>query len=465
MADTDDIIRQINEEDANACGAEIQRLWQKRKGYMTAFKLSVKALTLLIDSSRGGNGVFDRSPGKHQAIERERERLEQRYEKLQLVQSRAKAINKVEGDNVRYDDAINAVFTSFQTTIESLSQLMMDMLPANEAQPGNNNAAAPHGNVRPMTALKPSFELSFDNSPTELACWMDQFRAYFEASRLIQLDVQQQQAFLRQGIHPDVWTAIQQRITIATPVFRNPNDLDEESCESYVEDAFQIRYPLIMRRYKFFTYRRKGNQTFTNFFAKLKELATAAKLENMDQNDYLIFRVLVGIDDPSSVDKLLAIPATDFNLEEVHRVATSCEAAKNYSGLADHDSISRNVSNQAQNFKTPAKQTKGNGKKNATEISYKDFQHLNGASKITALREHGLCVRCGQEMHPDGEKCPHQSTQCHNCGSTGHISVVCSKSNTRYNPHSRNQAHQTSVTNHTFATFGPKPTPSANPSL
>ena len=156
-----------------------------------------------------------------------------------------------------------------------------------------------------------------------------------------------------------------------------------------------------------------------------------------------------------SVDKLLAIPATDFNLEELHRVATSCEAAKNYSGIADLNSITRNVSNPAKNFKTPAKHAKGNGKKSSTEISYKDFQHLTGASKITALIEHGLCVRCGQEMHPDGEKCPHQTTQCHNCGSTGHISPVCSK----YNPNSRNQAHQTSVTNHTFTTYGTRPIP------
>ena len=349
--DPDGIIRQINEADGNACQAEIKRLWQKRKGYLTAFNLSCRGLEMLMNSAKGAHGVFDRSPGTHQAIERERERLEQRYERLQLLHRRVFELNLVDDDKARYQEAIDKVFDSFKGISEMLSEFMRKLLPTNEAQPGNN-VAAHQGNVRPMTALKPSFELSFDNSPTELACWMDQFRAYFEASKLNQLDVQQQQAFLRQGIHADVWTAIQQRITIATPVFRNPNDLNEDSCESYVEDAFQIRYPLIMRRYKFFTYKRKGNQTFTNFFAKLKELATAAQLENMDQNDYLIFRVLVGIDDPSSVDKLLAIPATDFNLEEVHRVATSCEAAKNYSGLADHDSISRNVSNQAQNFKT-----------------------------------------------------------------------------------------------------------------
>ena len=103
----DEIIRQINEADGNACANEIRRLWQKRKGYVTAFNLSTKALNSLINSSRGEDGVFDRSPGKHQAIERERERLEQRYEKLQLLQRRVLELNKVEGDNAKFEEFIN----------------------------------------------------------------------------------------------------------------------------------------------------------------------------------------------------------------------------------------------------------------------------------------------------------------------------------------------------------------------
>ena len=55
----------------------------------------------------------------------------------------------------------------------------------------------------------------------------------------------------------------------------------------------------------------------------------------MGQKEYLIFRIIAGINDPTSVDKLLSIPQTDFNLEEVHIVAVACEAAKNYTGLND----------------------------------------------------------------------------------------------------------------------------------
>ena len=88
-----------------------------------------------------------------------------------------------------------------------------------------------------------------------------------------------------------------------------------------------------MRRYRFFTYDCKGSQTYTDFYAKLQELALAANLEDMNMQDYLIFRVMVGLNDPKTVDKLLSIPIQDFNLEEVNRIAVACEAAKNYSGL------------------------------------------------------------------------------------------------------------------------------------
>ena len=456
----DEIFRDIDENNDDAVQAEIQRLTRSKRGYKAAFTRSANAMDSLINAS-SSNGNLDRSKSTQEAIARERERLESRYEKLQNVQTRIYRLNTAEDQDDVYTKHIDEIADRYQNIIEELGALMIELLP----QQSNNGTQQAHGNVRPVAALQPSFQLSFDNSPTEKAHWIEQFRSYYEASNLNQLEIPEQQAFLRQGVHPDVWTAISQQISPGTGIFHDPDDLEEDSCESLLEDAFTIRYPIILRRFKFFTYKRKGTQTFTNFYAKLRELAAAAQLEHMRQNDYLIYRIMVGINDPPTVDKLLAIPNQDFSLDEVHRVATSCEAAKNYSGLADHDSISRNVSNQTQNFKTPAKQRKGNGEKNATEMSYKDFQHLTGASKITALREHGLCVRCGQEMHPDEEKCPHQSTQCHNCGSTGHISVVCSKSNTRFNPHSRNQAHQTSVTNHTFATFGPKPTQSANSSL
>ena len=69
-------------------------------------------------------------------------------------------------------------------------------------------------------------------------------------------------------------------------------------------------------------------QSFTDFYAKLQELAQATNLENMTMQDYIIFRVMVRLNDPKTVDQLLSIPAQDFTIEEVNRVAVACEGAK-----------------------------------------------------------------------------------------------------------------------------------------
>ena len=256
---------------------------------------------------------------------------------------------------------------------------------------------------------------------------MAQFKAYYEASRLHTLPTEQQQAFLRQGVHPDVWIAIQQKINMTTRIFKNASELDDDSCEKFIEDAFQIRYPLIMRRYRFFTYERKGNQTFTNFYGKLIELANAAQLENMGQKEYLLFRIIAGINDPTSVDKLLSIPQADFNLEEVHRVAVACEAAKNYTGLNDKPTNQSFKMTGKKSFHNPSTQNPGNGQENPNVDIHRDHRSLTGAAKIKFLREHGKCVRCGDDMHPKDEPCPHKRTTCHNCGLLGHISPVCAR--------------------------------------
>ena len=85
-----------------------------------------------------------------------------------------------------------------------------------------------------------------------------------------------------------------------------------------------------MRRYEFMTCERAESQTFTDFFSSLKNLALAAQMENMTNNDYLIYRIICGINQKEATDKLLSIPQDNFNLEEIRRIAESMEAAKNY---------------------------------------------------------------------------------------------------------------------------------------
>ena len=271
--DPDDIIREVNEDSQDECAAEILRLKRKRRGFRAAFTEIQNVVDRLVASSRGPDNRVDKSVDKRLAIERHSLQLEQRYQKLQKLNHRVLSLNFVEGDEQAYQDCIDVAMNLYTQRIENIGALKIAMAPnPNQQAPG---VGGPGLQLRPVEALKPSFSLSFDSSPTELSTWLSQIKSYFEASRLHTVPVDQQQAFLRSNLASDVWTVIKQRINIGIQIFFNPQDPDEDSCKRFMEAAFQVRYPLIIRRYKVFTYERKGNQTYTDFYAKLQELAVA----------------------------------------------------------------------------------------------------------------------------------------------------------------------------------------------
>ena len=415
--DPDDIFRDIDEDDEDAVLDEHKRLLKKRRGYKASFTIIINSINNMVTASRGANGTLNKSQANREALLRAREKLEVRHEKLQTLNTRQLHLTKLnaEEDEKLCQDEIDNAAERYNQVVRDLAKLDLELQP----QPNwndNNYHNEQHNHLKPIIALKPEYTLSFDNTPTELNTWSISFRSYFDASKLGTLPVVQQQAFLRQGLKPDVWSAIKHKINDHTPVFSNPLDLEEDSCQRFIENAFQIRYPLIMRRYEFFTYERKGNQTITNFRAKLRELAAAAQLEQMGQNDYLIFRMIAGINDSHTVDKLMSIPQVDFNLEEVERVALTCEAAKNYTIISPDT-----VKNQAHIV------NKISVRKDLKKPQYQDFKQLTGPSKIEAMIDQGLCIRCTLPMHKADEKCPHLKTECFHCGVTGHLKKACSK--------------------------------------
>ena len=257
--DQDDIFKEINEESEPECAAEITRLKHKRKGFRSAFTEILNIIDRLITASQGADNRINRSEDNRLAIQRAFEKLELRYEKIQKLNHRILSINHVQDDEAGYQEAIDTAANSYMQRIDSWGQLRIAMMPnPNQQEAGG---AGEGRSVKVVEALKPSFSLSFDNSPTELSAWLTQFKSYYDASKLHRLPLEQQQAFLRQGLAPDIWTVIKQRINIETRIFNSPRHPEEESCENIIQEAFQVRYPLIIRRYGFFTYERKGNQT------------------------------------------------------------------------------------------------------------------------------------------------------------------------------------------------------------
>ena len=190
MADPDDIIREIDETDENEVYSEFERLKRKRRGFRAALTEIKNNITNLINASRGAAGELDKSEANRNALQRAREKLEIRYEKLQRIESRLLSLTVSEENVEILEKNIKIHTKEYNECITNLGALSLDM------QAQQNQVALNEEDqtltLKPIQALKPSFILSFDHSPTELAAWMLQFRSYFDASKIQNVPVSQQ---------------------------------------------------------------------------------------------------------------------------------------------------------------------------------------------------------------------------------------------------------------------------------
>ena len=182
MDDNDDIFRYIDEESDVECADEITRLKRKRKGFRAAFTGILNIIDRLITASRGADNRINRSEDNRLAIQKAFEKLEQRFDKMEKVNHRILTINRVQDDDAGYQEAIKTAENQYMQRIDNWGQLRIAMLPNPNQQQGAGNVGEGR-NLRPVEALKPSFTLTFDNSPTELSTCLAQFKSNFEASR------------------------------------------------------------------------------------------------------------------------------------------------------------------------------------------------------------------------------------------------------------------------------------------
>ena len=186
----DDIIREIDESVLAECAAEIERLKKKRRGLRAAFTQILNVIDKLIQASKGPDNKINKSESNRLTIERAFEKLEQRYEKLEKVNYRILSINQVPDDQNGFQEAIEANTAAYTDRIEAYGELKIAMLP-NQNPPGVVNEGQ-NTNIKTVTDLKPKYSLSFDNIPMELSTLITCFKAYFEASRLHTLPLDQQ---------------------------------------------------------------------------------------------------------------------------------------------------------------------------------------------------------------------------------------------------------------------------------
>ena len=183
--DPDDIFRDIDLDDQTDVDNENCRLTKKRKGFRASFTSIVNSINNLITASRGTNGTVNKSQANKDALQRAREKLEIRYEKLQTLNNRLMVITQdtaqEENDRV-YAREEGAYQIIIDNTDERYNQVVRDLTTLElELQPhpnwnDNHNHNEQQNHLKPIIALKPECTLSFDNTPTELNTWSISFR-------------------------------------------------------------------------------------------------------------------------------------------------------------------------------------------------------------------------------------------------------------------------------------------------
>ena len=237
-------------------------------------------------------------------------------------------------------------------------------------------------------SLKP-FKLTTDHNPIEFRSWCNQFKSFFNTSRLDLIQPADQQAYLRICIEPTLEARIAEKIDDQTEMFGN------NSCIEFIEEEFAAKYPLATRRDDYFKLK-QGDSIFSDFSAKLMTLAKEADIESLTTEDVHVHRYISGASDKKLREKFLKLEKP--TLEECNRIVRAHERA-NYSATALDD-------------QNKVKQIKGKGKgkgkgKPATPIDDKDL----------------ICFGCAGNHRK--QNCPHSETACTYCKKRGHIEKMC----------------------------------------
>ena len=250
-------------------------------------------------------------------------------------------------------------------------------MPAPAPAPG---APAPR-TVRVQTALQPE-KLSRDATPQFLRSLARKLRAFHSASNMQLLSIPDQQAYFFQSLDLDLETTVRGDIDDATAIF------GDDGCVAVLEKHFLITYPIFTRRLGFFRDTQVQGQSFSDWFARLRQLGDESELPSLGVDDLYVHRMISGCIDTELKKKFLKLQ--DPTLEEMLHESSVHEATKR--------------SLKATN----------------------DGRHKNGNSGKLATVKGDLknkCYSCGEDRHASGQTCSAKNKTCRQCGKTGHVAT------------------------------------------
>jgi len=282
----------------------------------------------------------------------------------------------------RYEEITERIMTTMEEMNKPTSTSTTPPTPA------PNRAA-----TKIIDSLKPD-KLTEEHNPVEFRAWKDQWRSFFNASRLDLLDQEDQLQYFKICIDSNLYDNISSTIDRHTPIF-GPG-----GCMEILSAEFNQIYPLATRRMTYFRLTQDKDASFSNFARQLKKMGNEADLQNIQVDELHAFRYITGCQDKKLRSKFLEVEHP--TLAEFDRIVRSYERSQATSKTIDGPTHPAQVANL---------------KTNTPSTSQQGTSHPQTQRKI--------CIGCGGNWHDKRSNCPSFNATCNFCQKKGHNESVC----------------------------------------
>ena len=287
----------------------------------------------------------------------------------------------------------------------------------------SQGGAGSEGYLKIQATLKP-FVLEKTSSPQQFRQWIEQFKAFYQASKLDSLDTVSQQAFFRKSVSPELISVLESKIGATTPIFEDSNLPGSDSCVGLLENEFLLRYPLVARRFKFFSLAQAKDETFMEFLAKIKSHGNLASLETLGIEGLYVYKAIIGINDDYGQLREKILQLDELSMSSVERIARSYESAQ--STIRE---IGAGAKSGAREASTVYRTKTGSGYRSVRHDSVEQLPNCSGLTpkqRVELMKNEGFCQSCGK--HKVGQNCWAMQATCYDCGDLGHLSYLCPNS-------------------------------------
>jgi uncharacterized coiled-coil protein SlyX len=263
-------------------------------------------------------------------------------------------------------------------------------------------AAPPRSAVKPVSDLKPT-QLAADATTADLKQWKRQFLAYFSASNMAAAKTSDQQAYLEACLDRDLAKAMTRLTTGTTPVTGEAGN----SCLAILEEIFDRRYPLLLRRRQYFNMTQQQGQDERSFLESVQAAADVADIANMDFEAAICIVIMGGVKDTKLKERLSEVAQP--TVAEFTRLIDAHMHAK------------------AASTPSHANATRGRQSGRGRGGSQAGQRRPQVSEKERARRSSllGKCFRCASAEHSIADCKKSKQVECNKCKEKGHTPAAC----------------------------------------